>query len=106
LEASPRQIVREKPFTKRAGGVAQGEGPQFQPQYHKRKKKERDRETGNGEKMSWDPSSAIKSNGLTWLIEMSEFSLVQCVSKSSHPAQPQEWTGEADPLTGGSTDKD
>jgi hypothetical protein len=28
----------EKPFTKRAGGVAQGEGPEFKPQYHKNKK--------------------------------------------------------------------
>jgi hypothetical protein len=24
---------------KRAGGVAQGEGPEFKPQYHKKKKK-------------------------------------------------------------------
>jgi hypothetical protein len=30
----------KKPFTKkRAGGVAQGEGPEFKPQYHEKKKK-------------------------------------------------------------------
>jgi hypothetical protein len=31
----------EKPFTqkKRVGGVAEGEGPEFKPQYHKKKKK-------------------------------------------------------------------
>jgi hypothetical protein len=30
----------EKPFTKnKAGGVAQGEGPEFKPQYRKKKKK-------------------------------------------------------------------
>jgi hypothetical protein len=29
----------EKPFKKRAGGVAQGVGPAFKPQYHKKKKK-------------------------------------------------------------------
>jgi hypothetical protein len=30
----------KKPFTKkRAGGVAQGEGPKFKPQYHKKKEK-------------------------------------------------------------------
>jgi hypothetical protein len=28
-----------KPFTKKAGGVAQGIGPEFKPQYHKKKKK-------------------------------------------------------------------
>jgi hypothetical protein len=30
----------EKPFTIRAGGVAQGEGPEFKPQYCKKRKKE------------------------------------------------------------------
>jgi hypothetical protein len=29
------------PITKRAGGVAQGEGPEFKAQYHKKKKKKR-----------------------------------------------------------------
>jgi hypothetical protein len=38
------QIVREtlsqkNPSHKRAGGVAQGVGPEFKPQYHKKKKK-------------------------------------------------------------------
>jgi hypothetical protein len=28
----------KKPFTKRAGGVAQGIGPEFKPQYRKKKK--------------------------------------------------------------------
>jgi lysozyme family protein len=29
----------KKPFTKRAGGVAQGVGLEFKPQYHKKEKK-------------------------------------------------------------------
>jgi hypothetical protein len=29
----------EKPITKTAGGVAQGVGPEFKPQYHAKKKK-------------------------------------------------------------------
>jgi hypothetical protein len=29
----------KKPFTNRAGGVAQGVGPEFKPQYCKKKKK-------------------------------------------------------------------
>jgi hypothetical protein len=35
-------LKKKKPFTrkKRASGVAQGEGPEFKPQYCKRKKKE------------------------------------------------------------------
>jgi hypothetical protein len=43
----PRQIVTrdpiwKKPFTKkRAGGVAQGVGPDFKPQYAKKKKKKK-----------------------------------------------------------------
>jgi hypothetical protein len=41
----PGKIVREtlsrrSPSQKRAGGVAQGEGPEFKPQYCKKKKKE------------------------------------------------------------------
>jgi hypothetical protein len=31
--------ISKIPITKRAGGVAQGEGPEFKPQYHKKKKK-------------------------------------------------------------------
>jgi hypothetical protein len=42
VQSQLRQIVREtlswkKPFTKRAGGVAQGVGPEFKPHYHKKK---------------------------------------------------------------------
>jgi hypothetical protein len=42
--SQPGQTVHEtyleKPFTKkRAGGVTQGVGPEFKPQYHKKKKK-------------------------------------------------------------------
>jgi hypothetical protein len=33
--------ISKIPITKRAGGVAQGEGPEFKPQYHEKKKKER-----------------------------------------------------------------
>jgi hypothetical protein len=41
-----RQIVhktlsQKKPITKRAGGVAQGVGPEFKPQYCKKKKKKK-----------------------------------------------------------------
>jgi hypothetical protein len=32
----------EKPFTNRAGGVAQGEDPEFKPQYHKTKEKKKE----------------------------------------------------------------
>jgi hypothetical protein len=32
---------KKKTFKKRAGGVAQGVGPEFKPQYHKKKKKEK-----------------------------------------------------------------
>jgi hypothetical protein len=43
--SQPRQIVHETPILKkinhkkrgRAGGVAQGVGPEFKPQYHKKK---------------------------------------------------------------------
>jgi hypothetical protein len=33
--------ISKKPITKRAGGVAQGVGPQFKPQYCQKKKKNR-----------------------------------------------------------------
>jgi hypothetical protein len=43
-DIQPRQIVhktlsRKTLHKNRAGGVAQGEGPEFKPQYHKKKKK-------------------------------------------------------------------
>jgi hypothetical protein len=38
---SLRDPISKIPITKRAGGVAQGEGPEFKPQYHEKKKKER-----------------------------------------------------------------
>jgi hypothetical protein len=34
---SLRDPSSKKPFTKRAGGVAQGADPEFKPQYHKKK---------------------------------------------------------------------
>jgi hypothetical protein len=37
---SSQDTIWKKPFSKRAGGVAQSEGPEFKPQYHKKKKKE------------------------------------------------------------------
>jgi hypothetical protein len=54
------QIVHEtlsqkSPSQKRAGGVAQGEGPEFKPQYHKKKKK-----TGLG----LDAGGKLRSGGL------------------------------------------
>jgi hypothetical protein len=44
VQSQPRQIVRKSlsqkiPSQKRAGGVAQGVGPEFKPQYCKKKKK-------------------------------------------------------------------
>jgi hypothetical protein len=44
FEASPgkqfkRLYIKKTPSHKRAGGVAQGVGPEFKPQYHKNKKK-------------------------------------------------------------------
>jgi hypothetical protein len=35
---SSQDPILKKPITKRAGGVAQGVGPEFKPQYHKKKK--------------------------------------------------------------------
>jgi hypothetical protein len=37
-------LSQENPLQKRAGGVAQGVGPEFEPQYHKKKKKKRKKE--------------------------------------------------------------
>jgi hypothetical protein len=44
IQSQPGQIVCEtlsqkNPSRKRTGGVAQGEGPKFKPQYRKKKKK-------------------------------------------------------------------
>jgi hypothetical protein len=46
VRSQPRQIVREtlslkNHHKKRAGGVTQGVGPKFKPQYRKKKKKEK-----------------------------------------------------------------
>jgi hypothetical protein len=35
----PRDPISKNPSHKRAGGVAQGESPEFKPQYHKKKKR-------------------------------------------------------------------
>jgi hypothetical protein len=34
-----RPYLKKKKSQKKAGGVAQSEGPEFKPQYHKKKKK-------------------------------------------------------------------
>jgi hypothetical protein len=40
VHSQPGLIVSQKtPSYKRAGGIAQGEGPKFKPQYHKKKKR-------------------------------------------------------------------
>jgi hypothetical protein len=44
VQSQAKQIVQQDPILKthhknRAGGVAQGEGPEFKPQYHTKKKK-------------------------------------------------------------------
>jgi hypothetical protein len=46
VQSQPGQIVREtlsgiNPSQKRAGGVAQGVGPEFKPQHHTKKKKKK-----------------------------------------------------------------
>jgi hypothetical protein len=43
VQSHPGQIVhktlsRKNPSQKRAGGMAQGVGPEFKPQYHKKRK--------------------------------------------------------------------
>jgi hypothetical protein len=40
-----RPYLEKNPSQKRAGGVAQGAGPEFKPQYHKKKKKKKKRES-------------------------------------------------------------
>jgi hypothetical protein len=34
--SSTRPYLKKKPLQKRSGGVAQGSGPDFKPQYHKK----------------------------------------------------------------------
>jgi hypothetical protein len=48
VQSQPRQIVCEPLFRKyltqkKSGGVTQGEGPEFKPQYHQKKKRKRKR---------------------------------------------------------------
>jgi hypothetical protein len=46
VQSQPRQIVQEslsQKDPKRAGGVAQGVGPEFRPQYCKKKKKKKEK---------------------------------------------------------------
>jgi hypothetical protein len=50
VQSQPRQIVCETlswkhPSRKRTGGVAQGVGPEFKPQYHKKKKERKKKES-------------------------------------------------------------
>jgi hypothetical protein len=52
----PRQMVHKtlsgkNPSQKRAGGVAQGVGPKFKPQYHQKKKKRSGFEPGKSTKI-------------------------------------------------------
>jgi hypothetical protein len=43
------KILAQKTLHKnRAGGVSQGEGPEFKPQYHKKKKKKKCGKRGKG----------------------------------------------------------
>jgi hypothetical protein len=49
VRSQPGQIVQENSISKnlsqkRAGGMAQGVGPEFKPQYHQKKKKKKSRE--------------------------------------------------------------
>jgi hypothetical protein len=38
-----RAPISKKPITKRVGGEAQGEGPEFKPQHQKKKKKKKEK---------------------------------------------------------------
>jgi hypothetical protein len=40
---SSQDLVLKKPTQKRAGGVAQGIGPEFKPQYQKKEEREKER---------------------------------------------------------------
>jgi hypothetical protein len=46
-------LSRKKPSHKRAGGVAQGVGPEFKPQYHKKKKKKEEEEEKRIGRTEW-----------------------------------------------------
>jgi hypothetical protein len=46
----------EKPITKTAGGVAQGVGPEFKPQYHAKKKKKKRAKSVKQNSRAPDPS--------------------------------------------------
>jgi hypothetical protein len=48
---SSRDPIYEEPFKKRAGGVAQGVGPKFKPQYYKKKKKGKKRDDSDSLRM-------------------------------------------------------
>jgi hypothetical protein len=52
-----RDPVSEKPNTKRANGVAQGKGPEFKPQYRKKK----GNRTLAGFALGWDNSNIFSS---------------------------------------------
>jgi hypothetical protein len=63
VQGQPRQIVCETlspktPRQKRAGEVAQGVGPEFEHQYHKKRKKKSKERAGRGPKRGclrfWD----------------------------------------------------
>jgi hypothetical protein len=43
---SSRDLILKIPITKRAGRVAQSEGPEFKPQYCKKKKKKKETKLG------------------------------------------------------------
>jgi hypothetical protein len=38
FQSQPRQYLKKNPSQKRTGGMVQGVGPEFKPQYHGKKK--------------------------------------------------------------------
>jgi hypothetical protein len=58
--SSQNPISKKKPITKRAGGMAQGEGPEFKPQYRKKQKKNPKKQCcGDGFTMRWVISAKL-----------------------------------------------
>jgi hypothetical protein len=75
FQSQPGQIVhktlsRKHPTQKRAGGVAQGVGPEFKPQYHKQTKKEA------AEDMGYEGNKELSTSAETTSVSTGDFSVL------------------------------